>query len=175
MLGIFSMLEYSCYDAFMDKKELATFAAGCFWGVEEMFRNIRGVEEVISGYSGGHVDHPTYEQVCTGTTGHAESVQVTFDPSVVEYATLLRVFWSIHNPTIKDRQGPNIGNEYRSIIFFHNSAQERAAHKSKEDLEASGTFADPIVTEIIPFQVFWPAEEYHQQFLRKHNLGSCHI
>jgi peptide-methionine (S)-S-oxide reductase len=147
--------------------ETATFAAGCFWGPEVAFRRVRGVVSVTVGYTGGALEDPTYEEVCYGRTGHAEAVQVEFDPSRVRYEDLLDVFWSIHDPTTLNRQGPDIGTQYRSAVFFHDARQEAAALASKEKLEASGGYADPIVTEIAPASRFYPAEEYHQRYLER--------
>ena len=155
--------------------EKATFAAGCFWGVEETFRQIPGVLETMVGYLGGHTANPTYKDVCTDETGHAEVVQVTFDPSKVSYEKLLDVFWSAHDPTTLNRQGPDIGTQYRSAIFFHSPEQERRARASKEKMEASGKFRREIVTEITPASTFYPAEEYHQKYLAKRGLSHCHI
>ncbi len=155
--------------------EKATFAGGCFWQIEEVFHQTKGVEDAISGYTGGHVENPTYEQVCTGTTGHAEAVEVTFDPNEISYEALLNIFWDNHNPTSLNRQGPDVGHQYRSAIFYHSPEQKEAAEKSKAELEASGKFNKPIVTEIIPAGPFYKAEEYHQQYLRKHGLNACHI
>jgi peptide-methionine (S)-S-oxide reductase len=156
----------------MDK---ATFAAGCFWGVEETFRQVPGVIETTVGYLGGHSANPTYKDVCTDETGHAEVVQVTFDPSKVSYEKLLDVFWSAHDPTTLNRQGPDIGTQYRSAIFFHSPEQERQARASKERMQVSGKFRRPIVTEITPASTFYPAEEYHQKYLAKRGLSHCHI
>jgi len=153
----------------------ATFGAGCFWGVEETFRQIPGVTATAVGYSGGRVAHPTYEDVCSDETGHAEVVEVEYDPNVVSYDRLLDVFWSGHNPTQLNRQGPDVGTQYRSVIFFHDAEQEKAARASKERLAASGKFARPIVTEISPAQPFWRAEEYHQRYFEKRGGGSCHV
>jgi peptide-methionine (S)-S-oxide reductase len=155
--------------------EKATFAAGCFWGVEETFRQIPGVIETTVGYLGGHTANPTYKDVCTDETGHAEVVQVTFDPSKVSYEKLLDVFWSAHDPTTLNRQGPDIGTQYRSAIFFHSPEQERQARASKERMQVSGKFRRPIVTEITPASTFYPAEEYHQKYLAKRGLSHCHI
>ena len=154
---------------------LATFGAGCFWGIEEVFRQTPGVLSTVVGYTGGTFPNPTYEDVCSGTTGHAEAVQVTYDPSKVSYEKLLNIFWDNHDPTTVNRQGPNIGDEYRSAIFTHNEEQEVLATASKEKLSASGRFKRPIVTEIVPAMTFTPAEDYHQQYLAKRGLGSCHI
>ncbi|HEY9686196.1 MAG TPA: peptide-methionine (S)-S-oxide reductase MsrA [Coleofasciculaceae cyanobacterium] len=148
--------------------ETATFAAGCFWGVEEDFRQMNGVVSTKVGYTGGHLQNPTYQDVCTDTTGHAEAVQVTFDPERVTYEALLEKFWTLHNPTTPNRQGPDIGSQYRSAIFYHSPAQEAAAHAAKERLEKSGRFPRPIVTEVVPVAPFYEAEEYHQQYVQKH-------
>ncbi|MDO8841214.1 peptide-methionine (S)-S-oxide reductase MsrA [Methanocalculus sp.] len=154
--------------------EKATFAAGCFWGVEAAFAEVAGVVSTRVGYTGGTVEHPTYEQVCTGRTGHAEAVEVTFDPMVVGYDHLLIRFWSIHDPTTKDRQGPDVGTQYRSAIFTRTDEQFRKAVASLERMNASGRFGGRIVTEILPADRFWPAEEYHQQYFRR-NRHSCGI
>jgi len=152
--------------------EKATFAAGCFWGVEDAFRQIPGVVDAVSGYTGGTVPNPTYQQVCTGRTGHAESVEVTFEPERVSYYALLQAFWRLHDPTTRDRQGPDIGTQYRSAIFFHNAEQERAARASLEREQSQR--ARPIVTQIAAAGPFYRAEEYHQRYLEKHN-ASCHV
>jgi peptide-methionine (S)-S-oxide reductase len=152
----------------------ATFAAGCFWGVEETFRRTRGVLDTSVGYTGGKADQPTYDQVCTGRTGHAEAVEVTFDPTQVSYESLLQIFWENHDPTTPNRQGPDVGEQYRSAIFVHSPEQESAAKTSKASLEASGRFRRPIVTQIVPATTFWRAEEYHQQYLEKRGIRSCH-
>ncbi|HTR03834.1 MAG TPA: peptide-methionine (S)-S-oxide reductase MsrA [Thermoanaerobaculia bacterium] len=153
----------------------ATFGAGCFWGVEEVFRKIPGVLGTAVGYSGGALDHPTYEDVCSDRTGHAEVVEVDYDPLAVSYDKLLDVFWENHNPTQLNRQGPDVGTQYRSAIFFHDAVQEAAARASKARLEKSGRFARPIVTEISPARPFWRAEEYHQRYFEKRGGGSCHV
>ncbi|WP_255332711.1 peptide-methionine (S)-S-oxide reductase MsrA [Methanocalculus taiwanensis] len=158
----------------MSEYEKATFAAGCFWGVEAAFANVAGVISTRVGYTGGTVSNPTYEEVCTGRTGHAEAVEVTYDPSLVSFDHLLIRFWSLHDPTTKDRQGPDVGSQYRSAIFTHSREQEEKAHASLERMDRSGRFARPIVTEILPASDFWPAEEYHQQYFRKHG-HSCGI
>ena len=155
--------------------EKATFAAGCFWGVEAAFRQIPGVIDTAVGYTGGSRSHPTYEDVCTDRTGHAEAVQVEFDPEKVTYDRLLDVFWENHDPTTKNRQGPDVGTQYRSGIFFHDAAQKSAAEASKERLETSGRFGRPIVTEITPLTTFWRAEDYHQRYLEKRGLAHCKI
>ncbi len=153
----------------------ATFGAGCFWGVEETFRQIPGVTATAVGYSGGRSSNPTYEDVCSDETGHAEVVEVDYDPKVVPYDRLLDVFWESHNPTQLNRQGPDVGTQYRSAIFFHDAEQEKAARASRDRLAASGKFARPIVTEISPAQPFWRAEEYHQRYFEKRGGGSCHV
>jgi len=158
-----------------DKLEKATFAAGCFWGVEASFRKVKGVVSTSVGYTGGTMENPTYKDVCTGRTGHAESVQVEYDPSKVSYDELLDVFWSIHDPTTLDRQGPDFGNQYRSAIFYHNDKQKSMAIASKEKLQNSGKYKNDIVTEITPASTFYMAEDYHQQYLEKHGLASCEI
>ncbi len=143
------------------------FGAGCFWGVEESFRRIPGVLEVEAGYSGGSTEHPTYREVCSNTTGHAETVRVAFDPEHVTYDRLLEAFWSMHDPTTPNRQGPDVGTQYRSVIFTSSQEQERAAHASRDRLAASGRYERPIVTEIVSAGTFWRAEEYHQRYLEK--------
>jgi peptide-methionine (S)-S-oxide reductase len=155
--------------------EIATFAAGCFWGVEATFRQVPGVVGTRVGYLGGGLENPTYEAVCTDRTGHAEAVEVTYDPARVSYDTLLGVFWENHDPTQLNRQGPDVGTQYRSAIFYHSPAQRDAAAASKAALEASGKFKRAIVTQIVPVESFWPAEDYHQQYLEKRGLASCHI
>ncbi|HLJ40850.1 MAG TPA: peptide-methionine (S)-S-oxide reductase MsrA [Candidatus Acidoferrales bacterium] len=155
--------------------EIATFGAGCFWGVEAAFRRLPGVVDVASGYSGGHTPNPTYKDVCAHTTGHAEVVQVTFDPQKISYDQLLDVFWQIHNPTQVNRQGPDVGTQYRSAIFVHSPEQQAIAEKSKAALAASGKFQRPIATEITTAGPFYRAEEYHQKYLEKHGAASCHF
>jgi peptide-methionine (S)-S-oxide reductase len=155
--------------------ELATFGAGCFWGVEVTFRNVPGVTDALVGYLGGTMANPTYRDVCTGRTGHAEVVQVKYDPAEVSYDKLLDVFWENHDPTTFNRQGPDVGTQYRSAIFYHSPDQKRAAEESKASLEASGRFRRPIVTEITEASAFYPAEDYHQRYLEKRGLASCHI
>jgi peptide-methionine (S)-S-oxide reductase len=155
--------------------EKATFGAGCFWGVEANFREIDGVVDAVSGYEGGHTVDPTYKDVCTDRTGHAEVVQVEYDSARVNYEKLLDVFWSSHDPTQVNRQGPDTGTQYRTVIFFHTPEQEQAARASKSRLEASGRFRRPIATAIEPAQTFYRAEEYHQQYLAKRGLRHCHI
>jgi peptide-methionine (S)-S-oxide reductase len=155
------------------KYKKALFAAGCFWRIEEAFYKTPGVVETIVGYAGGHTENPTYAQVSSHTTGHAETVEVTFDPQKISYQDLLEVFWSIHDPTTPNRQGPDIGSNYRSAIFYINDEQKDAALKSKRNLEKSGRFKKPIVTEIVKAGVFWPAEDYHQKYFLKHANRSC--
>ena len=155
--------------------EKATFGAGCFWGVEEAFRHLPGVVDTAVGFMGGTLANPTYEDVCTGRTGHAEVVEVTYDPAQVSYQDLLDLFWSIHDPTTPNRQGPDVGTQYRSVIFYHTPEQEAAARASKQEVERSGRFRRPIVTAIEPAGTFWRAEEYHQQYLAKHGRGHCRI
>uniref|UniRef100_A0A831U0F8 Peptide methionine sulfoxide reductase MsrA n=1 Tax=Geobacter metallireducens TaxID=28232 RepID=A0A831U0F8_GEOME len=153
--------------------EKATFGAGCFWHVEAEFRRVKGVVATRAGYMGGWKEHPTYEEVCSKATGHAEVVEVVYDPAQVSYDELLRVFWAVHDPTQLNRQGPDIGTNYRSVIFCHTPEQEAAARLSKEQEERSGRHSRPIVTEIAPAATFWRAEEYHQQYLAKRGGGSC--
>ena len=153
----------------------ATFGAGCFWGVEAEFRSVPGVIEAIAGYSGGHTVDPTYKQVCTGQSGHAEVVEVEYDPSKVSYGQLLDVFWSSHDPTQLNRQGPDFGTQYRSVIFYHDEEQKAEAEASKARLDASGPFRRPIVTQIVPAVPFYRAEEYHQRYLEKQGRASCHL
>jgi peptide-methionine (S)-S-oxide reductase len=155
--------------------EKAMFAAGCFWGVEETFRTMQGVIKTTVGYAGGTLENPTYEQVCTDRTGHAEVVLVEFDPAQVSYAQLLDAFWNAHDPTTLNRQGPDTGTQYRSAIFYHSPEQEAAAEASKERLARSGKFKRPIVTEITAAGPFYAAEEYHQQYLLKRGEASCHV
>jgi peptide-methionine (S)-S-oxide reductase len=149
----------------------ATFGAGCFWHVEDLLRKTKGVKSTQVGYIGGKLANPTYEEVCTDTTGHAEAVQVEYDPNEISYDELLKVFWSNHDPTSLNRQGPDVGNQYRSAIFFHDEEQKKIAQKSKEDLEKSGKFQKHIVTEIAPAPEFYKAEEYHQKYFQKHGLS----
>lgn len=157
------------------KVERATFGAGCFWHVETAFRCIEGVLSTTVGYMGGSLEHPSYRAVCTDRTGHAEVVQVEFDPEQLSYAQLLETFWSIHDPTQVNRQGPDVGTQYRSVIFFHTPEQEAAARASKEKLAQSGRYPAPPATQIEPAGTFWRAEEYHQQYLEKRGLASCHL
>lgn len=151
----------------------ATFGAGCFWGVESQFRRLNGVLDTTVGYMGGTVENPTYEDVCTDRTGHAEVVEVVYDPAIVSYDDLLNVFWRIHDPTAVNRQGLDVGTQYRSVIFYHTPEQEKTARLSKERLQNSGTYKRAIVTEIVPATHFWRAEEYHQRYFEKHGLGMC--
>ncbi len=149
-----------------EKRETATLGAGCFWCVEAVFSNLKGVEQVISGYAGGALAYPTYEQVCTGTTGHAEAVQIVFDAEVISFAEILDVFWRTHDPTTLNRQGYDTGTQYRSVIFHHDEEQKAVAEKSKKEAEDSELWPSPIVTEIVPFTNFYKAEEYHQDYYR---------
>jgi peptide-methionine (S)-S-oxide reductase len=153
----------------------ATFAAGCFWGVEDTFRQVKGVTSAIVGYTGGTKRNPLYEDVCTGTTGHAEAVEVEFEPAEVSYGELLAVFFKSHDPTTPNRQGPDIGTQYRSAIFFHDAEQEAAALEAKAALDKAGVFKRPIVTEVTPASEFYRAEEYHQQYFEKRGMKSCHL
>jgi peptide-methionine (S)-S-oxide reductase len=155
--------------------EKATFGAGCFWGVEAAFRQIKGVKATAVGFMGGQRDKPSYEDVCYKGTGHAEVVEVEYDPAQVAYGDLLDVFWENHDPTQLNRQGPDIGDQYRTAIFFHSPEQEAAAAASKDRRDKSGAYRRPIVTEITPAETFWKAEDYHQQYLEKRGLSSCHI
>lgn len=146
----------------------ATFGNGCFWCTEAVFENVRGVESVVSGYSGGKIENPTYKEVCTGATGHAEGVQITYDPEQVTYSELLEIFWKTHDPTTLNRQGNDVGTQYRSAVFYHDDEQRAAAEELKQNLDASGAYDDPIVTEITAFETFYPAEDYHQQYFQLH-------
>ncbi|MGH9375591.1 MAG: peptide-methionine (S)-S-oxide reductase MsrA [Terriglobia bacterium] len=154
--------------------EKATFAAGCFWGVESAFREVPEVISTRVGYTGGTLENPTYKDVCTDSTGHAEAIEVTYDPARLSYGYLLNVFWKSHDPTTLNRQGPDVGAQYRSAIFYHSPEQEAAAHASKDRLEKSGACRRPIVTEIVPASQFWQDEEYHQQYLEKRGMAHCH-
>jgi peptide-methionine (S)-S-oxide reductase len=151
----------------------AAFGAGCFWGVESAFRQVKGVTDAAVGYMGGTLANPTYEDVCTDRTGHAEVVQVDYDPSIVSYEDLLRFFFDLHDPTTLNRQGPDYGKQYRSVIFFYDADQERAALKMKDDLDRSGRFPRKIVTQIAAAPQFWRAEEYHQRYFEKHGIAAC--
>ena len=156
--------------------QTATFAAGCFWGIEEEYRKVKGVQSTIVGYTGGWLENPSYEHVCSDRTGHAEALQITYNPKEVSYENLLEVFWLIHNPTTKDRQGFDYGSQYRSAIFYHTPEQEEIASKSKADLERSGRFRNKrIVTEIVRASAFYKAEEYHQKYYQKRGGGSCYF
>ena len=155
------------------KMENATFAAGCFWGVEAAFRKVKGVADAVVGYTGGHTKNPTYKEVCSDKTGHAEAVEITFDPKKVPYGELLDVFWSLHNPTTLNMQGLDIGTQYRSAIFYHNQKQEKAAVESKKKLGKSGKYGKKIVTEIKPASAFYKAEECHQRYHEKHGIFKC--
>lgn len=154
--------------------EKATFGSGCFWCTEAIFENLNGVTSVVSGYAGGHVDNPTYEEVCTGTTGHAEVTQITYDPKIITYDELLEVFWKTHDPTTLNRQGNDVGPQYRSVIFYHNEEQKALAEKYKDELNKSGAWDNPIVTEITAYTNFYPAEKYHQNYYENNpNQGYC--
>jgi peptide-methionine (S)-S-oxide reductase len=153
----------------------ATFGAGCFWGVEATFRRVPGVIDAAVGYAGGHTENPTYKEVCTDRTGHAEVVDVEYDPSKVSYGQLLDVFWSSHDPTQVNRQGPDYGTQYRTVIFYHDDEQKAEAEASKQKLDASGRFSRPIATQIVPAGPFYRAEEYHQRYLEKRGLENCHL
>ncbi len=157
----------------MSKKlEKATLGGGCFWCLEAVYENVKGVEDVVSGYAGGHTDHPSYQDVCSGTTGHAEVVQITYDPDIVSYEDLLKIFWTVHDPTTPNRQGADVGTQYRSVIFYHNNDQKSIAEKSRAEVQRH--FNAPIVTEIAPLTKFWPAEDYHQDYFRKNPYhGYC--
>jgi len=154
--------------------ELATFAAGCFWGVESLFKQVKGVLETTVGYTGGTVSNPTYRQVCTGITGHAEAVQIKYDPRKVSYEELLSLFWRMHDPTTPNRQGPDVGTQYRSAIFYHDEAQRKAAERSKEEFDRSGVYLKKATTQIVPASTFYEAEDYHQDYFEKQGGGACH-
>lgn len=153
----------------------ATFGAGCFWGVEVAFRNVPGVQDALVGYSGGQTENPTYKDVCSGRTGHAEAVEVEYDASAVSYDDLLKVFWENHDPTQVNRQGPDVGEQYRSVIFFHTPEQQAAAAASKAALDQSGRYRKPIATQIVPAAPFYRAEDYHQRYLEKRGLATCRV
>ncbi len=156
--------------------DTATFGAGCFWCVEAIFQQLDGVTNVVSGYAGGHVKNPNYSQVCTGETGHAEVCFITYDPVKISYTDLLQVFWSIHDPTTLNRQGADVGTQYRSVIFYHNDEQRRLAMEYRQRLDKSGAFGNPVVTEIVPMDIFYPAEDYHQKyFINNTNQPYCRI
>lgn len=151
----------------MNQLELATFGSGCFWCTEAFFQRLKGVEKVASGYSGGKIKNPTYREVCSGLTGHAEVIQVSYDPSVISYEDLLEVFFSTHDPTTLNKQGGDVGTQYRSVIFYHNEEQKKSAEQFKKQLDSSGSFGKPIVTEISPYTEFFPAEDYHQEYFNQ--------
>ena len=155
--------------------ELATFAAGCFWGVESVFKQVKGVIETTVGYTGGTSPDPSYRQVCTGITGHAEAVLIKYDPKIVSYEELLSIFWRIHNPTTPNRQGPDEGTQYRSAIFYHDVEQKAAAKRSNEEFDRSGVYLSKAVTQIVPASTFYEAEDYHQDYFEKHGGASCHF
>jgi len=157
------------------KSEKATFAAGCFWGVEAKFRQVEGVTATAVGYAGGASENPTYKDICSGRTGHAEVIEIVYDPERVSYEQLLEAFWESHDPTTLNRQGPDVGDQYRSAIFFHDPTQKAAARVSRDALGKSGRFSHPVVTEITPASTFYKAEDYHQQYLEKRGLASCSI
>lgn len=154
--------------------EKATFAAGCFWGVEAAFRTVQGVIDVQSGYTGGTKENPTYREVCSGTTGHAEAVEITFDSTKITFEQLVELFWKVHNPTQVNRQGPDRGTQYRSAIFYHSEKQRQSAEASKKKLDLSAQYDRPIATEIVPAKTFYRAEEYHQRYFEKNGGPSCH-
>jgi peptide-methionine (S)-S-oxide reductase len=157
-----------------NRLETATLAAGCFWCVEAVFDDLKGVEDVVSGYSGGHTENPTYREVCNGDTGHAEVAEIKFDPSVISFKDVLRVFFSVHDPTTMNRQGNDIGTQYRSAIFYHNDEQKRDAEQVIKEITDEGVYDDPIVTEVTPFETFWPAEDYHQEYFANNpNVPYC--
>jgi len=155
--------------------QTATFAAGCFWGVEALFQKVKGVVETTVGYTGGSTIDPTYRQVCTGITGHAEAVQILFDAKIVSYEELLSLFWRMHDPTTSNRQGPDVGTQYRSAIFYHSEEQRKAAERSREDFDRSNVYINKATTQIIPASTFYIAEEYHQDYFEKQGGGSCHV
>lgn len=157
------------------ERERATFAAGCFWGVEAAFRRIPDLVDVTVGYTGGRHENPTYEDVCSGLTGHAEAVEIVYDPARVTYEQLLEVFWNCHDPTQLNRQGPDVGTQYRSAVFFHTAEQEQAARAGKARLDASGRYRRPVATEITPASTFYKAEDYHQRYFEKTGQASCHV
>jgi peptide-methionine (S)-S-oxide reductase len=156
-------------------EQTASFAAGCFWGVEARFRELPGVLDAVSGYMGGQLSNPTYKQVCTGNTGHAETVQVTFDDAAVAYEDLLDLFFEMHNPTTLNRQGPDFGSQYRSVAFWHDAGQLAALDRKIQELDASGKWPNPVVTQILEAGTFWRAEEYHQRYFEKNGGAHCHI
>lgn len=156
-------------------EQTASFAAGCFWGVEARFRDVPGVSDAVSGYMGGHVSDPTYRQVCSSDTGHAEAVQVTYDADRVSYRELLDLFFDMHNPTTINRQGPDFGSQYRSAVFWHDEEQRVAAEQKIREVDASGKWPNPVVTEVTKADTFWRAEEYHQRYLEKNGAGFCKV
>ncbi|MFD1587870.1 peptide-methionine (S)-S-oxide reductase MsrA [Halorientalis brevis] len=159
-----------------DRYEQATIAGGCFWCIEAAMKELDGVVAAVSGYTGGHVEDPSYEAVCRGETGHAEAVQVTYDPDRLEYADLLEVFFSVHTPTTKDREGPDVGSQYRSAVYYHDEAQRETVEQFVDELDRSGAYDDPIVTEVEPLETFWEAAEYHQDYFEKHpNKPYCAV
>lgn len=159
---------------YMNDLETATLAAGCFWCIEAVFDDLKGVEDVVSGYAGGHTENPTYRQVCDGDTGHAEVAQIKFDPSVVSFKDILHVFFAVHDPTTLNRQGNDVGTQYRSAIFYHDDEQKRVAEEVINEVTAEGVYDAPIVTEVVPLEKFWPAEDYHQEyFLNNPNQPYC--
>lgn len=158
------------------KTDTATFGAGCFWCVEAIFAELRGVEKVISGYAGGKISNPTYREVCSGLTGHAEVCQITYNPEEISYTELLEVFWQVHDPTTLDRQGADVGSQYRSVIFYHNQEQDELARKYKDELNRAGIWKNPVITEISPIQAFFKAEDYHQDYYSQNsNEGYCQL
>ena len=158
----------------MNNLETATLAAGCFWCVEAVFDDLKGVEDVVSGYAGGQTENPTYRQVCNGDTGHAEVAQIKFDPSVISFKDILRIFFSVHDPTTMNRQGADVGTQYRSAIFYHNDEQKRDAEEVIKEITDEGVYDDPIVTEVTPLEKFWPAEDYHQEYFANNpNVPYC--
>jgi len=150
--------------------ETATLGGGCFWCLEAVYQELRGVQSIVSGYMGGHTAHPTYQQVCSGDTGHAEVVQIVFNPSQISYRDILEIFFSIHDPTTLNRQGNDLGTQYRSVVFYHNQEQKSTGSKVLNELAASGSYGAPVVTELAPAAMFWPAEDYHRNYLREHPL-----
>ena len=157
-----------------DNLKMATFGSGCFWCTEAVFERVEGVYSVVSGYAGGKVDNPTYEQICSGTTGHAEAIQITYSPDIISYDEILQIFWKTHDPTTLNRQGNDVGTQYRSVIFYHDDEQKQLAEKYKKELDASGAWKNPIVTEIFPLTKFYQAEDYHQNYYENNpNQGYC--
>jgi peptide-methionine (S)-S-oxide reductase len=154
-----------------DKTEIATLASGCFWCTEAIFKRLKGVKSVLSGYGGGTVKNPSYDQVCTGKTGHAESVQIEFDPKVIPFKKILEIFWRTHNPTTLNRQGNDVGTQYRSAVFYHDKTQKEIAEREKKEIEKNGVYKDPIVTEITPFKNFYVAEDYHKNYYEEHRAA----